>query len=196
MTQAKRWRDADQFIYRLKRRGFVEIGDGCFSTVLAKPGSDRVIKVCRYARSDAWPEYVVWAAQHGYAGNLAPRVYSLHRIEGERGGFYVAVIERLEAEICQISETRPDLASEYSVLASALRYGGDPHEQYSAFAHGVRALSHDLRAGLDIHARNVMVIGDRIVLTDPFTEANRKDNPLTAPSRVTSRQFATLQIAA
>jgi hypothetical protein len=78
-----------RFIERLQKRGFVVLGSGCYSTVLAKPGSERVIKVNR--NTDNWIDYVSWAAKAGYAGGFAPKVYSWKRHEG----WAVAIVERM-----------------------------------------------------------------------------------------------------
>src|SRR5438105_2456974 len=75
---------------RLIKRGYQEIGSGYFSVVLAKPGSDKVIKICN--TPDRSLDFVIWAAKHGYAGSLAPRVYSYKQYED---GTYTAVMERL-----------------------------------------------------------------------------------------------------
>jgi hypothetical protein len=79
-----------RFIERLQKRGFEVLGSGCYSTVLAKPGSDRVIKVNR--NTDNWIDYVQWAAKAGYAGNYAPKVYSWKRHDS----WAVAVVERMK----------------------------------------------------------------------------------------------------
>lgn len=78
------------FIERLQKRGYMPLGSGCYSTVLAKPNSDRVIKVTR--QMDNWIDYIQWAAQNGHAGKLAPRVYSWKR----HGDWAVAIVERME----------------------------------------------------------------------------------------------------
>lgn len=78
------------FIERLQKRGFEPLGSGCYSTVLAKDGSDRVIKVTR--QMDNWIDYAIWAAKAGYAGGLAPKVYSWKR----HGDWAVSIVERME----------------------------------------------------------------------------------------------------
>jgi len=74
----------------LRKRGFIQLGSGAFSTVFAKEGSDRVIKVTN--NPDNWIDYVQWAAQNGYAGTYAPKVFSYKKI----GDFTVSVVERME----------------------------------------------------------------------------------------------------
>lgn len=81
------------FESRLKRHGFKEIGSGLYSTVFAKEGSDRVIKV---GSDRDWEAYILWAMENGYAGSFAPKVYSFHRHhDKDRCSYYVAVVERL-----------------------------------------------------------------------------------------------------
>lgn len=75
----------------LQKRGFTQLGSGCFSYVLAKKDSDRVIKV-NY-NPDNWIDYCYWAAENGWAGKYAPKVYSCKKYPA---GFAVAVMERME----------------------------------------------------------------------------------------------------
>lgn len=81
------------FIKALQKRGYKILGEGAFSTVLAKDGHERVIKVIR--RPDGWINYIHWAAQIGEAGHFAPKVFSYKKIKGKRKDFAVAVMERL-----------------------------------------------------------------------------------------------------
>lgn len=62
------------------------LGSGIHSKVyLSRSGY--ATKVCLFP--DLWPEYVIWAEGEGYAGNLAPRVYSMRQVTGG----YVATME-------------------------------------------------------------------------------------------------------
>lgn len=86
---------------RLVSRGYVRLGAGCFSTVYAKEGSDRVIKVT--SRPDNWIDYIKWAAENGYTGKYAPMVYSYKKFHREGGEpFSVSVVERMERTVSQI----------------------------------------------------------------------------------------------
>lgn len=91
--EKKPFDNAEGFILALKKRGFEVLGSGAFSTVLAKEGQKRVIKVIR--RPDGWINYIHWAAQIGEAGHFAPRVFSYKKIKGRNKDFSVAVMERL-----------------------------------------------------------------------------------------------------
>jgi hypothetical protein len=76
---------------RLVNRGFKMIGSGFYASVLAKPDSDRVIKLG--PSTDAWLSFAVWAAEN--PSPHLPRVYSIRCYDT----FYVAVIERLECTV-------------------------------------------------------------------------------------------------
>lgn len=79
---------------KLVSRGYKKLGNGCFSTVYAK-SDDKVIKVTTVL--DPWIEYCVWAAEKGYAGKFAPKVYSYKKFKGKDGNeFAVSVVERME----------------------------------------------------------------------------------------------------
>lgn len=78
----------------LMAKGWERLGSGAHSIVYAKLDSDKVIKVT--SSLDNWIDYVQWAAKAGYAGNLAPRVFSWKRHQIENGhAFAVAVVERM-----------------------------------------------------------------------------------------------------
>lgn len=83
---------AHTFENALERRGFKRLGSGCFSTVYAKDGSKRVVKVTR--KIDNWIDYIHWASENGYAGRFAPKVYSYKKFKGKEEPFSVAVVER------------------------------------------------------------------------------------------------------
>jgi len=95
--EKKPFDDADGFIKALEKKGFKRLGSGAFSTVLAKDGSDRVIKVIR--RPDGWINYVHWAAQIGEAGHFAPKVFSYKKIKLRKGEIALASMERLEYDL-------------------------------------------------------------------------------------------------
>lgn len=188
------WRDAWHFVEHLKKRGFHMLGSGAFSMVLSKPGSTKVIKVAR--NMDAWPDYVMWAHRNGYAGTWAPRVYSFHRIEGQRRPFYVAVVERLSAVLYSAKDKRPRLAA----LAFDMRdfingkdeagvAVGAKDPRALVFALAFRLFAKSTRAGLDLHGGNWMVEGDRLVLTDPLTEGWSSTS---TPPRMRSKALASL----
>ncbi len=109
------------FIYRLTKRGYKILGRGAYSTVLAKDGSDRVIKVTR--SMDNWIDYCLWAAKAGYAGNFAPKVYSWKSYKDngdmwrEDRRWSVAVVERMHETLNADSEASKD----FQVLG-ALQY--------------------------------------------------------------------------
>jgi hypothetical protein len=100
----------------LQKKGFVQLGTGHYSTVFAKPGSDKVIKVSRHL--DNWIEYIQWGTSAGYAGKFVPRVYSWKRFgdgkteEGMWGeprtlDWSVAVVERMKSVL---NDDREDFA--------------------------------------------------------------------------------------
>lgn len=182
------WRDGNHFICALHKRGFKQLGEGIFSVVLAKPGSDKVIKVCRGWRLDAWGAYAFWATQHGYAGNLAPKVFSYREFNGTVSKFYVAVVERLAMTLSQYdtrNHAKRDKARlPYRIshmegrkieLESAIYNGGIHARQLSAkdkaFTKALRAQFGDEGLGFDLHNGNWMIVGRRLVLTDPLTDS-------------------------
>lgn len=88
---------------KLISRGYKKLGSGCFSTVYAK-SDDKVIKVTTIL--DPWIEYCLWAAEKGYAGTFAPKVYSYKKFKGKDGNeFAVSVVERMEKGFYNVKAT-------------------------------------------------------------------------------------------
>jgi hypothetical protein len=173
------WRCGAHFVQALIKRGFISIGSGLFSDVLAKPGSDRVVKVYTYGSqgdmgdTDPWPEYVLWAAKNGYAGTHAPRVFSFKIVSGTMGAFYVAVMERLEATLGELRRGGGDpRLSRLTPLTHQYR-GAYNKEEAEAVAPGFYDFRRHFREAFlgrctDLHDGNWMVQGTRLVLTDPL----------------------------
>ncbi len=167
----------DAYISKLYKRGFHKVGSGLFAVVLAKPGSDRVIKVA--LASDMWPEYVEWATLNAYAGKFAPKVYSLKF----HNGFYVAVMERLVCTLQELEkENNYSQNTQYHILAEAIKYWSG----YSRYCKpDIMPNCPDLQAfseaagesGMfeDLHGGNIMLRNDgQIVVTDPSSSMPTK----------------------
>lgn len=169
---------ARAMITALQKKGFKMLGSGHYSTVLAKPGSDKVIKVTRH--QDNWIDYVKWAAEKGYAGGFAPKVYSWKKFPG---GWSWAVMERMERTLdggydyrddydeMSASESEHDLSLIFSLLTPASR-GNTMAQVYmedlvpGAYSF-VKELKATLRAG-DIRGANTMIRKDgSLCFTDP-----------------------------
>jgi hypothetical protein len=189
-----KWAHGHQFIGKLTDRGFHQIGAGCFSTVLAKKGSDRVIKVSR--TMDPWLDYVVWAAKHGHNGSLAPLVYSYRRFnEGTPNEFYVAVVERLQETMNEARLRRRALHDAYLSLASHMRCADDDEAKEAEreipgaiqFADSFREAFRDF--ALDLHANNWMLRANgSLVCIDPFYDGLG----VGTPSRMRHRDLTSL----
>jgi len=176
-----RFANAHRMIDALEKKGFKVLGAGHYSTVLAHPKcSDKVIKVTR--TPDNWIDYVKWAAEKGYAGGFAPRVYSWKKFPS---GWSWAVMERMERTLDSGYDWR-DSDDEYSEkdykgehdftlifsLLSHARNGNTMAQVYiEDLAPGTFAFVKDLtsvmRAG-DIRGANTMVRKDgSLCFTDP-----------------------------
>jgi hypothetical protein len=184
--------DLDKFRCGLQRRGYNLIGEGAYSRVYAKPGSNRVVKVNR--SDDNWLDYVLWGMAAGYAGTLTPRVYSFRTIEYPWGVNYVAIVERMTATLRQIDHT--PLFRHYCAIGKAARgYTVDLTEAERAVP-GCTQFAADLcsrfAGSLDLHGSNAMVRPDgTLCFTDPVNGYSSR----TAPRRMRARDL-TPQIAA
>lgn len=154
------------YINRLQGKGFAKLGSGAYSTVMGKPGSNRVIKVSRSL--DNWIEYIEWAAKHGYAGGLAPRVYSWKKHGEGDNAWSVAVVERMketlhdEKKDFQLMNYLPHVAMRGNLLAQV--YMEDMCPGSVAFFEGLRKHNYDS----DIGRNNMMVREDgSFCVTDP-----------------------------
>jgi hypothetical protein len=158
----------------LRNRGYEKLGQGRYSYVVAKPGSDRVIKMGRAV--DGWPGYIEWSIIHGYDGTFAPRVYSL-RFYAE---FYVAVVERL---VCTIGDLHRDNAynnNYYSKLHSKMQdwsmWGEDHHGSEYADLREFCCKCGQAKFADDMHGGNVMLRKDgHLVVTDPCSVYHGKE---------------------
>lgn len=169
-----------KYMNHLAHRGFERIGGGLHSTVYAKPGSDRCIKV---GSGDRWPDFIEWAFKQGYLGNFAPMVYSFK----QHDGFYVAVMERL---VCSFIDIEHDIKwpsnkwtiPQYRDWAQLNNYRNIPDkyakenqsELFGDFAANLRA-NH---LANDLHEGNFMLRKDgQIVCIDPTS--NYAERPST-----------------
>jgi len=191
---SSKWRDGEHFIAHLLKRGFEKIGAGCYSTVLAKPGSDRVVKVSR--QIDNWLDYVVWAAKRGHAGKFAPVVHSYRVVQGKHDKFYVAVVERLKQTLSSVEFSHRETYRAYEKLRRYMD-GGNENAGIDAdlvLPGGLRFamdFKRNFRGRFDLHANNWMVRKDgSVVCTDPLTTGNTSST--TAPKAMRSRDFAQL----
>lgn len=171
--EKKAFDNAEGFIKALERRGFKRLGSGVFSTVLAKDGHKRVIKVVR--RPDGWINYVHWAAQIGEAGHFAPKVFSYKKIKGRLNNFSVAVMERLEY-------TLSDAPEEHALkILPDLLYRAEKNDMAQSFADVLApGLVEFLKkmgekwkipfANFDLHGGNLMVRANGgFVVVDPVS---------------------------
>jgi hypothetical protein len=98
---------------RLQRRGFEVIGRGGGYTfdatfVLAKPGSDRVVKVGTYPAGDPYPRYAAWCLRN--PGALRPVIHHLAWHGARHSRFFVVTMDRLSASLADFNQ--PNLTPE------------------------------------------------------------------------------------
>lgn len=162
-----------RFTAALEKKGYTILGQGNFSRVLAKKGSDKVIKVI--CSQDNWIDYVTWAAEKGYAGTFAPKVYSYKHIK--RGNFSVAVVERMEKTLSQVKSSE-----DMDLVSNLVSYYGSMGNTMAGLfldelAPGLAAFTKDLhtkfRHHLDLHNGNYMLRKDgTFCVTDPVYGAS------------------------
>jgi hypothetical protein len=147
---------------KLRALNFEHLGKGLYANVFAIPNTDKVIKV---ASNDAWPDYIKWSTENGYAGTFAPKVYSLKF----QDGWYVAIMERL-VETMKEFDLNSDQYRHYRNHIMFRHYEIPKHSTKDKPV-GLMEFVQNLRdAGLagDMHPGNVMVRKDgQIVVTDP-----------------------------
>lgn len=188
-----------KYLAHLKRRGFVVVGSGYFSTVLAKPGSARVVKVGSGDVSDGWIAWALYTRAH--PAPWVPRIECL-RWHGEGvDRFYVATMPRLVATLTNVCDRPGEFGltwrrvAELNELHAAARsalYGravAEVLEDYRSAAkegpqpfgagddvEGLVAYMADFARviddawGADLHKGNAMVdAGGRLYVTDPLS---------------------------
>lgn len=161
----------------LVRKGFTRLGSGAYSVVYAKGDSDRVIKITR--REDNWIDYCKWAAENGYAGTFAPRVFSYKKI----GSYSVAVVER-----CSRLQRDVDRKAPEAVVSGLVLYVLKNNETAKLLLDLVQpklpefleAFNKRFPKGQDLHGGNIMFRKDgSMCYTDPVC----------GDSEITSRRF-------
>lgn len=158
------------FVRKLEKRGFKLLGKGAFSSVLAKEGSKRVIRVT-YG-NDNWLDYVIWSMKKGYSGTFAPRVYGYKKVVWKDDVFFIASAERLDRTAYHVGAEEdaaliPDLIykAKYNPLAKTFLELYNPRlaQFYDDF------LQEFSKQGLDLHKGNLMLRGNEIVFNDPVS---------------------------
>ncbi|OAH33308.1 hypothetical protein [Methylorubrum populi] len=112
------------YVMRLQRRGFILIGHGgsddlsmASTYVLAKPGSQHVVKVGVNPDGDPWPVYAAWCFHR--PGPFKPVVRSLRWYGRGIGRFFVATMDRLHAPMSGFDKP-PQGARERIIRAKSL----------------------------------------------------------------------------
>lgn len=180
----KAFHNSGCFENALRLRGWSLVGSGYYSRVLINDKyPDRAIKILNKPETDGWLPYVDWATKNGYAGKLAPKVYSYKLFKGKtniRKNYYddpsslfgVAVMERLDKTLSKA--TKKDAVSilpEIFHFAAegnpiALQIADQVAPGYNDFA---EKLSKEFE-GLDLHNGNFMTRKDgSFVVTDPVS---------------------------
>lgn len=167
--KASTFSDWQSFSKKLETKGFKRLGSGAYSIVYAKPDSDRVIKVTR--SDDGWIDYCKWAAENGFAGGLAPKVYSYKRHKN----FSVSVMERMERTGHYITGAMDASPIKY-LIKMQMQYNNDLTRllldsvapKYVEFADKMRQRFEHF----DLHDGNVMVRKDgSLCFTDPIANS-------------------------
>lgn len=191
-TYKSPFEEGKAFGHFLEKKGFKRLGSGTYSTVYGKDGSDKVLKVCH--RLDAWMDYISWAAQKGYCGTYAPRVYSYKYFQGKTSPFYVAVVERLKEEVGCIDSSHPQAFtySAFKWMSEVEAANDNVTKCLEGLSPGLTQFSQDFRVFTkdrgcrDFHRGNFMVRKDgSFVATDPIM-GHQKDPTM---SRLRSNHF-------
>jgi hypothetical protein len=194
-VNSKVFTNAHTFCGKLEQKGFKKLGSGAYSTVYSKAGSDRVIKVGRQP-DDGWIDYCKWAAENGFAGNLAPKVYSYKRIKGKEREFSVAVMERMDKTGYNITGNM-DAAPIRYLIQMDLRHDNDMVKLLlDTISPKFREFGGKMRERFggcfDLHDGNIMARKDGSVC---FTDPLASDRHAKIRRRLKEKDFS-LQLAA
>ena len=151
-----------RLIRRLKQRGYVLLGTGCYSAVFEGKDRRQAIKIGS-TLSDPWLIYAEKII--GLDNPLFPRIYSLHTFE--YADYYVAVTERLDC----VDEDDWSTDSSWMQLSREIR---DCTSTEPSVRQAGRLLNSLLKnidyARLDLHKGNIMKRENQLVLNDPLAE--------------------------
>lgn len=120
------------YVARLQRKDFAVIGQGggwSFEStfVLAKPGSDAVVKVGTYPAGDPWPHYAAWCIEN--PGPLRPTVRAIRWHGSGMSRFFVATMVRLRDVDWRLNQ--PLLQALHDWYELLIRLGIDHREWHS-----------------------------------------------------------------
>lgn len=172
------FKDAFSFVDALRGKGFEPLGSGYFSSVLGHPASDKVVKIIYTPERDGWLDYVKWAADKGYAGKFAPKVFSYKLIKGRKEDFGVAVMERLKATVADTPPT-DDAKAIAHLFIPAMNSNPLATKLLDSVNPGLAQFGKDLKVqfpkSLDTHLGNMMVRKDgTFVVSDPVASIESK----------------------
>lgn len=185
----------EQFKARLMKWGYEELGSGFFSTVLGKPGSDKVIKITRRISTDGWLPYIKWANRKGFGGTFAPKAYSYKFFPNPKydakkdefswrrpePGFGVTVMERMKTTLGDTNIL--DKAKAVSGLVEYAMHGNETavnliNQVYPGVTKFLGEFKKDWEDySPDIHGGNMMVRDNgSLVISDPIGTYVRSNN--------------------
>jgi len=183
-TKESAFDNARSFGKALEKKGWKWIGRGFYSSVYAKEGSKRVLKVGHRPESDGWVDYVLWANRSGYGGSFAPKVYSYKWIKGKESDFYLASMERLHATWHHVDKYAA-VAPVGAIWPFVVNGNENAKIMADLFIPGLAKFSEDFlkefERGHDMHAGNYMLRANDpvgFVLTDPLSNPGR-ETPIT-----------------
>jgi hypothetical protein len=172
------FRDSYRYTRRLEAHGWHPLGSGFYSTVLGKPGCDKVIKICRNGGDDAYPMFAAWCVQN--PSPYLPRIHSFKR----HNGFYVVVLDRLAKTTAQ---AHPNTGwSQTTDMIQGYARGHEFNGMRKVFLNSVWNELPGLKevvdrfveefrgqASFDMHDGNWMLTEDgKLVMTDPLAGTN------------------------
>lgn len=196
----------EKYMERLKKHGFRCIGSGAYSAVFRKGNSDRVIKVCRRADTDAYPMFAEWA--HKHPSPYLPVIHSFQRHE-RHVPFYVVVLDRYKQTVDSMCgregwQDATRIIWEYarrqkdeptSILKTSIR--GGVFQALPGLKQVIDAFVEEFDgiAFFDMHDGNWMITeGGQLVMIDPLSGAT--SDRATERNKRVSRIKASVRLAA
>lgn len=169
----------------LRRHGYSLLGNGAYSEVWGKEGSEWVYKI-NGGCDDGWCEYVAWATERGYNTTYAPRVHALKKYNG----FYIAKMQRYSKTLSDFRnsaqyDTSREAREEYRLFDIIRNYTYSRElqniknaernkidQQFPGLIEFLADMLSRFNSGLDLHDGNFMIDKNGfLVVTDPIVHS-------------------------
>lgn len=97
-----------ELIAALRSQEYHNIGNGAFSKVYGKEGSERCIKI---GQGDNWIDFILWGVKNGFNGTFTPNIFYFQSFDE----YYVAIVERARCDAKEADNFSMNLITAFKI---------------------------------------------------------------------------------